>query len=91
MPEQKTVHYNDWIFDMIKPYIGSGYGTFISYFKDKEFIISIEPEEAGCEYQKDRFRTNKNIEIINNCFAEDSCVSSLARRSPYTVICINVL
>jgi len=93
----RTTNYNNWVFGMFKKYvgkrivdIGSGYGTFINYIKDREYIISVEPSKYCYEHLKKTFSDNKNIRIINGDLNDDTA-KELSAKNIDTVICLNVL
>jgi len=93
----RTTNYNNWVFGMFEKYvgkrivdIGSGYGTFINYIKDREYLISIEPSKDCYEHLKKTFSDNKNISIINGDLNDD-IAKELSAKNIDTVICLNVL
>lgn len=94
----RTTNYNNWVFRMIEKHIGkrivdigSGYGTFINYMKDREYVISVEPSKDCCEYLRKIFSNNKNMSIMNGDFNDDNITKELSIKNVDTVICLNVL
>ncbi len=94
----QTKNYNNWLFRMFKDFIGhrildigSGYGTFINYFKDREQVISVEPSTDGYEYMKRSFKDNRNIYLIKGDFNDEKVLNEVCSKDIDTVICLNVL
>jgi SAM-dependent methyltransferase len=94
----KTTNYNNWVFSMYKDYvgkrvldIGSGYGTFISYIRDREYIAAVEPSEDCYKYLSSEFSKNKNIELFMSDVNAPELLEKVRGKKIDTVICLNVL
>jgi SAM-dependent methyltransferase len=94
----KTTNYNNWVFSMYKDFvgkrvldIGSGYGTFISFISDREYIAAVEPSEECYKYLKAEFSKNKNIDIFKSDINAPELLSKVREKGIDTVICLNVL
>jgi len=94
----KTYNYNKWVFDMYKEFvgkrvldIGSGYGTFINFISNKEYVAAIEPSEECYNYLTARFSSKKNIELVKADVTAPETLGGLREKGIDTVICLNVL
>jgi 2-polyprenyl-3-methyl-5-hydroxy-6-metoxy-1,4-benzoquinol methylase len=94
----KTVNYNNWVFSMYKDFvgkrvldIGSGYGTFISFISNREYVAAVEPSEECYKYLKAEFSKNKNIDIFKSDINAPELLSKVREKGIDTVICLNVL
>jgi len=92
-----AINYYRWLFDLCKDYIGdtiidvgSGFGSYIGFFKNKKVIaVDISPEVIQ-KIQKE-YKSFPNITAI----CSDICDTEFIRKTIYfsveTVICFNVL
>jgi SAM-dependent methyltransferase len=94
----KTTNYNNWVFSMYKDYvgkrildIGSGYGTFINFVSDREYVAAIEPSEECYKYLTAEFSKNKHIDIFKSDVNDPATLRTLREKKIDTVICLNVL
>jgi 2-polyprenyl-3-methyl-5-hydroxy-6-metoxy-1,4-benzoquinol methylase len=94
----KTTNYNNWIFSMYKDFvgkrildIGSGYGTFINFVSDREYVAAIEPSDECYKYLSEEFSKNKHIDIFKSDVNDPATLGMLREKRIDTVICLNVL
>ncbi len=94
----KTTNYNNWVFSMYKDFvgkrvldIGSGYGTFISFISNREYVAAVEPSEECYNYLTAEFSKDKNIEIFKSDINAPELLNMVREKGIDTVICLNVL
>jgi len=93
----KTVNYNNWIYKIIKPFIGKrileigcGIGNMTKFFLDYEAIVAIDNSAECIEIMKSKFSHYKNLRIVNHDISNEG-FGELREFNFDTVVCINVL
>lgn len=93
----KTVNYNNWIYKIIKPFIGKrileigcGIGNMTNFFLNYETIVAIDISSECIEIMKSRFSHYKNLRIVNHDISNEE-FGELREFSFDTIVCINVL
>jgi len=94
----KTNNYNNWIFEQYKGYIGkrivdigSGYGTFLDYIKDRDLVFSVDPSKESYDQLKQDYASFHNIVLIHEDFNNGAVLDRLRDEKIDTFICLNVL
>jgi 2-polyprenyl-3-methyl-5-hydroxy-6-metoxy-1,4-benzoquinol methylase len=90
--------YNEWIFQLIKPYlgkkvieVGSGTGNITRQLLPfVDLLIGIEPNIACMTYIEENYHSHKNLVLINKLIQEVS-INDINNLIIDTIICINVL
>lgn len=93
----KTVNYNNWIYELIKPFIGKrileigcGIGNMTQFFLDYEAIVAIDNSPECIESMKSRFSHQTNLQIVNYDISDEK-FGELRENDFDTIVCINVL
>ncbi len=91
----QAVNYNQWIFDLIKPYLGArvldvgcGTGNFIRYLNGRH-VLGLDVHPTYLKIARYKFRHDRKVR-----FAQVDLNKSFSRFKafqPDTIICINVL
>jgi 2-polyprenyl-3-methyl-5-hydroxy-6-metoxy-1,4-benzoquinol methylase len=95
---EQTINYNNWVYSNYKKYlgqrildIGSGFGTFVEYYKDKEIVLCVEPSTDACGFLLDRFAGMDNIVLLSTDVNDDVVIERAKELSIDTIVCLNVL
>ena len=93
----KTINYNNWIYELIKPFIGKrileigcGIGNMTQFFLDYERIVAIDISPECVEIMKSKFSGRTNLTIVDYDIS-DKRVGELRKFNFDSILCINVL
>jgi glycosyltransferase involved in cell wall biosynthesis len=94
---RKATHYNYWIYEQIKPFlgkrileIGSGIGNIGRFFLNKELILLTDIEERYLLHLEETFSVYGKVKVKKwDCLKDD--ISELKEFDIDTVVCLNVL
>jgi len=89
-------NYNKWVFDQYKDYVGdsaidlgSGFGTFVDFIKEKKSISLIEISDEAIDRLKYKYKNHNNIKIIKHDLSKSAPLQFQSAMD--TAICLNVL
>lgn len=93
----KTVNYNNWVYKLIKPFmgkrvleIGCGIGNMTKFFLNYELTVAIDNSPNCIEIMKSKFSHHTNLRIVNHDISDEK-FNELKRFNFDTIVCINVL
>jgi SAM-dependent methyltransferase len=91
-----AVHYNEWIYRMLKPYlgkrileIGCGTGNLTGYLGRHGRVLSVDLHEGYLRSARARWGSHKNIRFQKVDLTRD--LKALKKFRPDTILCVNVL
>jgi SAM-dependent methyltransferase len=90
-------HYNHWIFDSIRQYLGSGVvevgagvGNITQFMLNAERLVCLEPFEPYFDYLSKRFAQHMNVQACR-CPVEEVPNADVPAEQFDSVVCLNVL
>jgi len=93
----KTVNYNNWIYQLIQPFIGKrileigcGIGNMTRFFLDYQAIVAIDNSPECVEIMKFKFSHQTNLRVIEHDISDEK-FGELKEVNFDTIVCINVL
>jgi len=91
-------HYNSWIYDLIKPYlgrriveVGCGIGNMTGYFLQGEHLLAFDLLPESADWVRRKFGGQVNLAVRQGDLCDPRFIGSLSEGGFDTVISINML
>jgi SAM-dependent methyltransferase len=91
-----AVHYNEWIYDMLRPYLGSrileigcGTGNLTSYFARHGKVMAVDVHDGYLKAARRRLKGIKGVSFLK--IDLEYPLKMLDRFEADTIVCVNVL